>query len=434
MIENIKNILQKESIAGYKIIEKRISSEEAFFVKKELDMSRSKDVHHFEVTVYKDFEENGVKYRGSSTFNIEPTMSEAEIKKTVENGIFAAGFVKNEYYELPQIKSEKVNNIESKFSENKLSDWMPKLVEALYKNDNEEKGCVNSSEIFLNKNYKRIITSYGVDSSYESYDGSIEFITTWKETQEAEEIELYKMLTFSDYDPSYISDSVKEMLFLAKERAKAKETVKSGKYKVILRGSPVKEVLSYYVSRTNTFNVYNKISTLKLEESIQGKEVKGDLINLVLDPDIKNSIYSAPIDKDGLPLSKQEVIKDGKVKLYHGDIRSSYYLKTKPTGEIRNFVIDGGSKNIDDMKNEPYLELAAFSDFQMDSTTGDFGGEIRLGWYFDGEKTIPVTGGSVNANISDIHDNIFLSKEMQNENGFIGPKAIEMHNVTVAGK
>lgn len=434
MIENIKNILQKENIDGYKIIEKKISSEEAFFVKKELDMSRSKDVHHFKVTVYKDFEENGVKYRGSSTFNVEPTMSKAEIKRTVKNGIFAADFVKNEYYELPQIKSEKIENIESKFSQNKLSDWMPKLVEALYKNDNEEKGGINSSEIFLNKNYNRIITSYGVDSSYESYDGSIEFITTWKETKAAEEIELYKMLTFSDYDPDYIADSVKEMLFLAEERAKAKETVKSGKYKLILRGNPVKEVLSYYVNRTNAYNIYNKISTLKLGKSVQGSEVKGDLINLTLDPNIKNSIYSAPIDKDGLPLSKQEVIKDGKLKLYHGDIRSSYYLKTKPTGEIRNFVIDGGSKNIDDMKSEPYLELVAFSDFQMDSTTGDFGGEIRLGWYFDGEKTIPVTGGSVNANISDIHDNIFLSKEMQNENGFIGPKAIEMHNVTVAGK
>lgn len=431
MINKIKSILEHEDISEYKVIETRTSSEEVFLVKKDIDMTRSKDVQHFEVTVYKDFEENEVKYRGSAVFNIEPTMSEDEIKKVVEENIFAAGFVKNKYYDIPKINNGKLENVKSKFSENELSDWMPKLIEDLYKNDNEEKGGINSAEIFLNKNYKRIITSYGVDSSYENYDGMIEFITTWKET---EEIELYKMLTFSDYDPNYISNSVKNMIFLAKERAKAKETVKSGKYKLILSGSPVKEVLSYYVDNSRAANVYNKISTFELGQLIQGEDVKGDLINLTLDPKVKNSIYSEPIDNDGVVLNKTLAIKDGKLQSYHGDLRHSYYLNIKATGDIRNFVIEPGSKSIDSMKSEPYLELVAFSDFQMDSTTGDFGGEIRLGWYFDGQKTIPVTGGSLNANINNLHDNMFLSKEIQNESGFVGPKAIEMHDVVIAGK
>lgn len=430
MINKIKSILEGEDVSEYKIIETRTSSEELFLIKKDVDMTRSKDVQHFEVTVYKDFEENGLKYRGSSTFNIEPTMVEDEINKLVKDNIFAAELVKNEYYDISQINNDKLENVESKFSQNELSYWMPKLIEALYKNDNEEKGGINSAEIFLNKNYKRIITSYGVDSNYESYDGMIEFITTWKET---EEIELYKMLTFSDYDPEYISNSVKNMIFLAKERAMAKETVKSGKYKVILSGSPVKEVLSYYVNNSRAANVYNKISTFKLGELIQGNVVKGDLINLTLDPKVANSVYSEPIDNDGVALHKVSVIKNGKLESYHGDLRHSYYLNAKATGDIKNFVVESGSKSIDDMKKEPYLQLVAFSDFQMDSTTGDFGGEIRLGWYFDGKNTIPITGGSLNANITNLHDNIFLSKEIQNEDGFVGPKAIEMHNIVIAG-
>lgn len=431
MINKIKSILKNADISEYKIIETRISSEEVFLVKKDVDMTRSKDVQHFQVTVYKDFKENEVKYRGSSVFNVEPTMSEEEIKKLVKDNIFATGFVKNKYYDIPRINNEKFEDIKSKFCQGELSDWMPILIKDLYKNDVEEKGGINSAEIFLNKNYKRIITSYGVDSSYENYDGMIEFITTWKET---EEIELYKMLTFSDYDPSYISNSVKNMIFLAKERAKAKETVKSGKYKLILSGSAVKEVLSYYVDSSRAANVYNKISTFELGQLIQGKDVKGDLINLTLDPKVKNSVYSEPIDNDGVVLSKILAIKDGKLESYHGDLRHSYYLNIKATGDIRNFIIEPGSKSIDSMKNEPYLELVAFSDFQMDSTTGDFGGEIRLGWYFDGENTIPVTGGSLNANINNLHDNMFLSKEIQNESGFVGPKAIEMYDVVIAGK
>ncbi|MFL0252864.1 metallopeptidase TldD-related protein [Clostridium neuense] len=431
MINKIKSILEDEDVNEYKIIETRTSSEELFLIKKDVDMTRSKDVQHFEVTVYKDFEEDGLKYRGSSSFNIEPTMIEDEIKKLIEDNIFAAGFVKNEYYNIPKINSDELENTDSKFSQNELSDWMPKLIEALYKNDNEEKGGINSAEIFLNKNYKRIITSYGVDSSYEKYDGMIEFITTWKE---AEEVELYKMLTFSDYDPEYISNSVKEMIFLAKERANAKETVKSGKYKVILRGAPVKEVLSYYVDNSRAANVYNKVSTFELGQLIQGEEVKGDLINLTLDPSIRNSVYSVPIDDDGLALHKICIIKNGKLQRYHGDLRHSYYLSTEATGNIENFVIEPGSKSIEDMKKEPYVELVAFSDFQMDSTTGNFGGEIRLGWYFDGKVTIPITGGSLNANIGKLQDNILLSAEIENENGFVGPKAIELHDVVIAGK
>lgn len=431
MINKIKSILEDEDVNEYKIIETRTSSEELFLIKKDVDMTRSKDVQHFEVTVYKDFEEDGLKYRGSSSFNIEPTMIEDEIKKLIEDNIFAAGFVKNEYYNIPKINSDELENTDSKFSQNELSDWMPKLIEALYKNDNEEKGGINSAEIFLNKNYKRIITSYGVDSSYEKYDGMIEFITTWKE---AEEVELYKMLTFSDYDPEYISNSVKEMIFLAKERANAKETVKSGKYKVILRGAPVKEVLSYYVDNSRAANVYNKVSTFELGQLIQGEEIKGDLINLTLDPSIRNSVYSVPIDDDGLALHKICIIKNGELQRYHGDLRHSYYLSTEATGNIENFVIEPGSKSIEDMKKEPYVELVAFSDFQMDSTTGNFGGEIRLGWYFDGKVTIPITGGSLNANIGKLQDNILLSAEIENENGFVGPKAIELHDVVIAGK
>jgi predicted Zn-dependent protease len=431
MINKIKDILENSEVEGYKIIETKTESEELFLVKKDVDMARSKDVHHFKVTVYKTFEEDGVKFKGSSSFDIHPTMNEAEINKLIDDGIFAAGFVKNEYYDIAKAEDKKIENVKSKFSKGELSEWMPKLMEALYENDNEEKGGINSAEIFLDKNYKRIIVSNGTDLSYESYSGMIEFITTWKES---EEIELYKMLTFSDYDPQFISNSVEQMIFLAKERANAKDTVPSGKYKVILTGEPVKEVLSYYVDKSNAAYVYNKLSTHQLGDSIQGKEVKGDSINLILDPILENSVCSAPIDDDGVVLSKVSVIEDGKLKSYHGDLRHSYYLKTEATGDIKNFVIAAGSKSIDDMKKEPYLELITFSDFQIDSITGDFGGEIRLGWYFDGETTTKITGGSLNANIANIHNNFYLSKEVQHGEGFSGPKAIEMFDLTIAGK
>lgn len=431
MINRIKAILDKFNLDDYKVVENKTVSEERFFIKNYLDMIRSKDVQHFKITVYKDFEDDGKKYRGSSTFDVHPTNSDKEIQKLIEDNYFAASFVKNEYYELPAKCEEKANAINSRFSELPLCDWMPKLSEALFKEDKEKDGGINSAEIFLNKEYRRIINSKGTDVSYEIYSGMIEFITYWKAE---EEIELYKMLTFSDYKPEYIEESVKEMLNLSKARAEAKNTIASGKYKVILKNDPVKEVLSYYVYHSDAEAVYKKISTLKAKQAVQGEEVNGDFINLDLDPCLENSIYSAPYDSDGVALKKANIIENGILNSYHGDFRHSYYLNTKTTGSINNAVIKGGSKTINEMENEPYVELISFSDFQLDQMTGDFGGEIRLGFYFDGEKKIPITGGSLSGNIKDIQSNMYLSKEVKDYGGFIGPKAIEMFNVSIAGK
>ena len=85
------------------------------------------------------------------------------------------------------------------------------------------------------------------------------------------------------------------------------------------------------------------------------------------------------------------------------------------------------------MKSEAYLELAAFSHFQMNPMTGNFAGEIRLGWYYDGKTRIPVTGGSISGNIREVQENMYLSKELQQDNNFIGPKTIQLYNVTVVG-
>jgi len=129
MINKIKYILENSEVEAYKIIETKTECEELFLVKKDVDMTRSKDVHHFKVTVYKTFEEDGVKFKGSSSFDIHPTMNEAEINKLIEDGIFAAGFVKNEYYDITKAEDKKIENVKSKFSKAELSEWMPKLIE-----------------------------------------------------------------------------------------------------------------------------------------------------------------------------------------------------------------------------------------------------------------------------------------------------------------
>lgn len=433
MIDRIKEILSKlDGIDGWKINEKRIESKELFFIKKELDMNRAKDVDHIQVTVYKDFEEDGKKYRGSSTTTVHPTMNDEEMENAIMSALYAAGFVKNEYYPLVESKVEIQPVMENRFFKDSLSAWVPKLTDEVFARDNYNNGWINSAELFLDKINVRILNSEGVDASYETYRGELEFITSWKE-EEGEEVELYKDIVFSDHDKELITTSIDEMLKICRDKAIAKPTPVLKDIAVILSGEPVKGLFYYYYDKAGARSVYEQTSTAKIDESIQGDEVKGDRINISLDPFMNNSTASAPYDEEGLRLAKVSLYEDGVLKRYWGNTRFSHYLGIKPTGNIRNIIVEGGSKTLEEIKEGAYLELKVFSDFQMDSLTGDFAGEIRLGWYNDGEKIVPVTGGSISGNINDVHKEMYLSKELQKINNFSGPQSIKLLNVSIAG-
>ena len=202
--------------------------------------------------------------------------------------------------------------------------------------------------MFLDKVKVRIVNSEGVDVMYETYRGELEFITNWKE-DEGEEVELYKDLLFSDYDESLIPESVDEMLKISRDKALARPTPKLDNIPIILTGEPVREFFTYYYEKAAARSVYENWSTAKIGESIQGADVEGDRVNIVLDPHMENSTHSAPYDEDGLILSKVTLYEDGILKRYWGNLRYSHYLDIEPTGIIRNIVVEG-SKSLEEMK------------------------------------------------------------------------------------
>lgn len=432
MIERIRKLLLEcTTIDAFKIIETKVESSEFFFIKKRLDMDRFKNVHNFNITVYKNSKAENIDYTGSSSAKIQPTMSDEEILEIIYECAFAASFIKNKYYPMVHPLDIVQPEINSNLFEKSLNTWMPTIAEALYKSDIYDKGSINSSEIFLNKVYTHIVSSEGIDVSFTTYKGEMEFITNWK--AHGEEIELYKQLYFSDMNYDLIDEKVKEQFNFSREKAIASPTPALLKHTVLLTGAPVIELLNYYLNKASAKSVYNGVSIAKLGKNIQGDDTRGDLITLTLDPFMKNSTKSSPYDDDGFPLQSVEVFKKGVLNVYHGDARHCHYLNIEPTGNISNFIIEGGAHSIIDFKESPYLEIVAFSDFQMDDLTGNFGGEIRLGWYFNGTNTIPVTGGSISGNIKDLQKEMYLSKELQSDNNFVGPRTVKLLNVSVAG-
>lgn len=428
MLARLIDILKADKkISEWKINQTKTDSTELFFIKRSLDMNRSKSVVHTVVTVYVDFEEKNEIYRGSSSAEIHPSMEDSEIKKVVQRLTFTASLIKNKFYPITDDSSSAASSGKILNTE----EFLPDLIKSIYKEDNRDKGGINSAELFLENVTTRIINSKGIDVSYSSFRGTLEFIVSWKGA--SEEIELYRNINFSEFNPDFISEEIKYMLDKAESKADASFTPEVKNLPVLLCGSPVKELFSYYYEQASAQNVYSKLSVLTLGTSVQGESIIGDRLNMSLDPSMAGSIYSSAFDEDGTPLHKVELYKDGVLTNYWGNRRFSHYLNIPVTGNIKNIDIAPGSFDIASLKGKNFIELHAFSDFQMDIMTGNFAGEIRLGYYHKDGNIIPITGGSLSGNIKKVHQNMLLSKDIQQDNEFRGPKIVLMHNVSIAG-
>ncbi len=406
------------------------SSTELFFIKDDLQMNRKKDVNKITITVYKNFEENGKKFKGSSSTNLSNVYTEDEIIKKIDQAALAASFVKNEYYDLVEPTNDIAPQIESAFSKGNPVQAISNLVNDLYEEDNQFGAFVNSSEFFINKIRIGLANSNGLDVHYEKYTGEIELIT--EAHGEKESIELFEVIHFSDYDSEFIKEQIKEKLYQTSLRAKAVPMPNIDNIPVILRSASTTRIWDYYLSQASAGQKYQHIHENNVGDTIQ-EAVSGDLITLTMKPVIHNSTRNTYYDLDGFFLKDQTIIKEGKLEKLLASKRYSHYLNIETTGGLNNVVVDPGTKSLSELKEKPYLEVLAFSDFQTDAMTGNFGGEFRLALYFDGEKEIPVTLGTVTGNLKDAHKDMHFSKETCKSDSFIGPKYIKFDKMTIAG-
>ena len=422
MIEKIKKILNNnKKINAWKINYSEIKSCELFYVLKKLEINRATQDVRCDVTIYHDFD----KYRGSSTIVIEPFMDENEMVKEIDKAVYRASFVKDEYYDIPSKSDDEMINISSNFSDKSLNEWAQLITDAVFEADVYKNGWINSTEIFLYDTKNIFINSNGVFHEYKKYSGMIEVIPTWSKNKE--EFELYKNYEFSSIDLKRITAEVNEILLQSRDRSEAVKLPKNVDAKVLLSGRDINSFFSYFANQLQYATVYQKMSMFELNKSCQGKSLKGDKLTLTMSPFVLESSSSSPVDFDGIVLKNEQIIKDGICQKYWGNQRFGYYLKQeKPTGMIPNMIVDGGTKSLSEMKKEPYLECVSYSGLQVDPLTGYVGGEVRLAYYFDGEKTYPVTGLSISGDLEKIKENMFFSKEIISRKNYSGPSHIEV--------
>lgn len=423
MTERILNALKKCGIDTWQITVIEEESSELFFIKKEMDMQRRKNVRTAEVVVFREFTEGEQRFQGTASVQVQDSQTQEELCKLFQDAFYAAGFVKNKYYDLYAGTKEDFIDVPSTLSDKSLTQTVQGFAEALFAEDTREDVFLNSAEIFVRRYVSHILNSRGADVSYRKNLVRGEFVV---QCMKGQDVETYQDFSYDDWNTDALREKVRAAMEMTLSRAEAAAAPAAGEYRIILSGDYVNFFISYYIDRAASAMIYPKYSTFSVGCDVQGGDVEKDRINLVM----KSTV---PFSAEGIPMKDKELVKDGILQFIHGGNRFAQYLDIEPTGIYNSFKMPAGSVSLQEMKAEPYLEVVNFSDFQMDSDTGHFGGEIRLGFLYDGEKVTPVTGGSINGNIFEVQKRLVFSKETQIEKNFEGPKAVCIEKVNVAG-
>ena len=246
MREKILQAIRKFQIETYLVTEKTVEGAELYFIKKELDMRRMKQDAVSAVTIYRDFEADGKKMRGSANINIFPEMTQEEVDEAVKGAYYAASFVKNPFFELPKGKKEDKVQVNSTLCGKSLEEIGDAFVKALYCVDVQDDAFINTAEFFMEKTTTAIYNSEGIDVSYEKNSVNGEFVVQCITPQDVEQ---YQEFTYDDLDTEALTAQAKEALERVCDRARATEAPEKGNYKLLLSGKNVRTLIDFYIDR-----------------------------------------------------------------------------------------------------------------------------------------------------------------------------------------
>ena len=116
---------------------------------------------------------------------------------------------------------------------------------------------------------------------------------------------------------------------------------------------------------------------------------------------------------------------------YYGSNRYGQYLGETPTGDLPCLQVNPGSAGEADFSEGKWLSVVSMSGLQVDFYKDYIGGEVRLAYYHDGEKTIPVTGISISGKLSQVLSRIRLSEKTTVYNGYQGPEKAILQEMQV---
>ena len=414
MRNRVIDILKNTSgISDWKVLSTRTESTELFFVHKDLETVRSTDTTDVKVSVYVSHDDA----LGEATFSVYASYDDAKIAEEIEKAKKKAGIISNQPYSIPE--NEKGDYVSSSNFVNYEPHVLASLIsKACFEADCVDGGSINALEIFVYRDEVFLTNSRGIDKTQVKYRAMVEAIPTFNG---AESVELYEQYNFTEFDHALVTNEISRKMKEVKDRYEAKAPEGKLSCAVVLDAPELEQLISNFVYELNFSSVYQHSNAFGLGDDIQ-KGATGDRMSVTMRGEVKGSVRSSAFDGDGVTLVDRMIIEDGKAVALWGGTRYAQYLSETATGNLGCISVECGTLTDKEKTSKPYFRCASMSGLQVDIYNDYIGGEVRLAYYFDGEKEIPVTGISISGKLSTALANMRLSNENTTYESYQGPK------------
>lgn len=409
MLERIKKLLTGCGITEYLLCEEVLEANECYLFGHQEDMVRKKKLRRCKVTVYHTTNHS----RSEAKATLFPDMTEREMTSILHTALENAKSLNNPYYDFP---SPCTSTAESTTAS---TDAVHQLANAAMSADPE--GQLLYLELFDENVQEHLVSSWGTDvwNCRRSYSGELA-----AGCDAPRSVEVYQAFSMDQPDEAAMAALVTHAKQLARLRAQTTASTKTGTYNVIFTDQFVHELLKMYLVRSNAEQICAKRSDYEIGQPVSSGAA---LPNFYLEP-------STPYSEEGIPMQRQLLLEDGILRTIHGSTQFCRRLNVPPCGTFNGLFLECGTRTLLEMQAEPYFMPLLFSDFIMYGSSGDFFGEIRLGYYYDGKKLETVSGGSISGNLGQLESTMEFSKERYQEKDYNGPKALRLAGVQITGQ
>ena len=421
--ERIAELLRASSADAWEIIDSRIKGWEFYFIRHELDQNRAKDVEHVTIRVYKNIGEEAM---GSASARIAVSETEENVKKTIDDLVYQASLVRNKPYRLNPPRDfepmpEYSGSVEAEAEA---------FINAMNSVRETETEDINSFEIFTDSVERRLINSEGIDITEKYPSSKVEVVVNAR--KDGHEIELYRLYDLGSCDRDGLVRDVEEVLQIGKDKLIAVPTPAIGTSPVVFSTDAALEIYGYFLDNLNAAYAVRGMTSFELGKPM-AEDIRGDKVTLNAVRYMEGSPSNFACDAEGSPIRDLCMIDAGVPKAWCGSRMFTQYMGLDDAFDISNWEVSGGSRSAAELRKGNFLEVVEFSDFQVDSMTGDIFGEIRLGYLHRDGNVIPVSGGSVSGSMRDNLPEMYMSKETRRYSSARVPAVTRLEKVTVSG-
>jgi predicted Zn-dependent protease len=425
----LRAALERDSrLRGWQIFSARRLGFQTYLVKTELECERRTADETLEVSV---FVANG-ELVGRSTISLVPG-DEGILGRKIDEAVYMAGLGGDAPWKLPGAGSmPKVEVYDPALADARSRATSREIVEAWRATVAGQRGVRPSSmELFCAENWVTLENSAGLVAHASATRVSMLTLVladgdhvserySWEERRRAADLDVHAI----------VARAAEE----ARDLTRAVEPP-SGQYPVVIDAEEIRALLSPIEINSSAAGLYRKSSRFETGKPLPIEVNGGEPVTVISDATMPFGLGSYVFDESGVAGRRVEIVKDNVFVRPWGTKQYADYLQIESTGNFANLELPAGRTPLAELTagDGPVLYVRSFSDLSPDQSRGNFASEIRVGYLYEKGVRKPVKGGTVSGNVFTALGTARASKETVFLGRYLGPTAIRLEGLTVAG-